>query len=255
MGVGRETGRGGNGVNNIDLYKAIFDQLCPAGWEQDLWVRGCMTIEEQLKAQEKSELKIENDDFINDLISKIRESKSILDDNCGILLSFEQVNDMHKKASVTTISYEQAKAMLKTAFEEIRADERRKMESLERYERVLRFLHDKGPSPERFANDPKDCYEYALDLIVYEPDDLVPIDKDPRWFEGWMRMIEAAIKRDETIEHTPLWKINDNVLRVILEDNEYTLHNIAEAIKDVWDAETIREFICLLVEDHSSCRA
>jgi hypothetical protein len=39
-------------VNNIELYKAIFDQLCPAGWEQDLWVRGCMTIEEQLKARE-----------------------------------------------------------------------------------------------------------------------------------------------------------------------------------------------------------
>jgi hypothetical protein len=61
-----------NQLNNIELYKAIFDQLCPAGWEQDLWVRGCMTIEEQLKAREAKEPEVSDRDraleILNDLL-------------------------------------------------------------------------------------------------------------------------------------------------------------------------------------------
>jgi hypothetical protein len=77
-------------------------------------------------------------------------------------------------------------------------DERRKAE---RFEKVLRFLHDEGPTPEGFSDDDHDCYEYAVSLMTADDDSLE--DDDPRWFEGWLQMIEAAMKRRAILGEGP----------------------------------------------------
>lgn len=74
------------------------------------------------------------------------------------------------------------------------AAEREKVDRLERYGRILTFLHRSGPTPEGFAGDEFDCYEHAAGLMTDDDDSLE--DDDPRWFEGWLQMIEAAMKRE-----------------------------------------------------------
>ena len=59
---------------------------------------------------------------------------------------------------------------------------------MDRFERILRFLYDSGPTPEGFVGLEDDCYEYAEYYMKGEE----PTDEE--YFEGWLRMIEDAMK-------------------------------------------------------------
>jgi hypothetical protein len=93
------------------------------------------------------------------------------------------------------------KKLIESRDAEIRADEARKQaerfaaceKERNRYLAILKTLHDRGPALEGFVDDPDDCWDYGASLFGDEED---PQDDDPRWFEGWINMIEAAQKRD-----------------------------------------------------------
>ena len=61
---------------------------------------------------------------------------------------------------------------------------------MDRYEKILRFLHDSGPTPEGFSGIEDDCYEYA----VYQMKGEEPTEEE--YFEGWLCMIEDAMKME-----------------------------------------------------------
>jgi len=103
-------------------------------------------------------------------------------------------------ASLITGAIDIAK-LIKKRDADIRADEARKQakrcaaceKERDRYLSILKTLHSRGPALEGFVDDPDDCWDYGASLFGDEED---PQDDDPRWFDGWINMIEAAQKRD-----------------------------------------------------------